>query len=503
MMTSRKTLKTARLLLSALAGTALGVSGCEVAPGTYTAMGTQNPNPNAPGTSGSQQTNGAQSASTQGASGSPTSSTQTSSGGVYTATPIPSNQNSAQNPSYPGNPFDPLAASIAGVTPLPQSEAPYNPQNAQSSDGALHLYGEALARSMTPRIMNYSSKTGGQNMTQVSFAMDGADFDPDISPDGTKMVYASTQHKVTSDIYIKSIDGRVVTQLTSDPANDVMPKISPDGGRVAFASNRSGNWDIYVMPITGGRAIQLTNTAQDDLHPSWSPDGNRIAFCRLGEVSGQWEIWITDVGNSGVASFVCYGLFPTWCPVAGTGAGSSDKIAFQKSRERGDRAFGIWTIDVRDGQAGNLTEIASTPLAACINPAWSRDGQWLAFATVPNPQQWAHSADARPASADLWLIDINANSRISLSAGTAVNLMPAWGPNNKLFFVSDRGGIDNVWSMETNQIIQLASINMKPAQPYVARPIPPNSPVEINTGVPRKSEATAHEATVPGETPRH
>jgi hypothetical protein len=76
---------------------------------------------------------------------------------------------------------------------------------------------------MTPRL-NSTTKAGGANRTPVSFAMEGADFDPDISPDGRRLVYASTQHRMTSDIYVKTIDSRVVSQLTSDPANDVMPR---------------------------------------------------------------------------------------------------------------------------------------------------------------------------------------------------------------------------------------------------------------------------------------
>ena len=501
MNTSRKTDLISRAALAAISGAALAIGGCEIAPATYIAMGTQ-PTPGSPSMGEGAQT-GAPTAP-QAAAPSMQGQAQPGQNG-FTATPVVISQAPSGNAG--ANPFDPLAASMAGVTQSKPDAISLNNQprsNVQPHNAALNLYGEALARSMTPRVSDATARSGGANLTQVSFAMEGADFDPDISPDGKKLVFASTQHKMTSDIYIKGIDSRVVSQLTNDPSNNVMPKISPDGSRVAFASNRTGNWDVFVMPITGGRAIQLSNTPADDLHPTWSPDGSKIAFCRLGEVSGQWEIWISDVGNSGVASFVCYGLFPTWCPVTGTGAGSSDKIAFQKSRQRGDRAFGIWTIDYRDGQAGNLTEVASTPLAACINPAWSLDGQWLAFATVPNPQQWARSTDTRPASADLWLIDIKANSRISLSAGSTVNLMPTWGPNNRLFFVSDRGGVDNVWSMDTNQVIQLASMNMKANQPYVASPAKAG-PVEISSSPgarPTKPEATAHETAAPGE-PHH
>jgi TolB protein len=478
-MMSKTTLKAAVVVVLA------GSVGCEMAPGTYTAMGTGSEGPAGPQASGAQV-------------------------GTPTATRVNPNQPTAR--AVPSSAaanrqltLDPISTSLVGAVEQDQPITLHAQSNGPPSNAALNLYGEALAKSMTPPPPRGGdgSKAGGQNLTQVSFAQEGADFDPDVSPDGKRVVYASTQHRMTADIYVKNTESRVVSQLTSDPSNDVMPRISPDGNRVSFASNRAGNWDIYVMPIAGGRAIQLTNNAADDLSPSWSPDGTKLAFCRLGEVSGQWEIWTLDVGNAGVASFVCYGLFPAWCPVAGTGTNGTDKIAFQKSRERGDRAFSIWTIDYRDAQAENLTEVASTPLAACINPSWSPDGQWLAFATVPNPQQWAQSTDSRPNTADLWIIDINANSQISLSAGSAVNLMPTWGPNNRLFFVSDRGGIDNIWSMDTNQIVQLATLNMRNnPRPYVAEPSGDRSSRAIQLNSPATpTQATGQDHGAPGEKP--
>ncbi len=382
---------------------------------------------------------------------------------------------------------DPFAVSTGGVVgnTEPTWRTASTPETQPASNTAINLYGDVMAGVIAGGPGGGVARAGGGNFSQVSFSQEGADFDPDVSKDGKQIVFASTQHRNTSDIYIKNVESRVVTQLTNDPANDVMPRVSPEGTRIAFASNRSGNWDIYVMPITGGKAIQMTSSAADDLHPSWSPDGSQLVFCRLGEVSGQWELWITDVGNSGVAKFIGYGLFPEWCPAPGTGTGGADRIAFQKSRERGDRAFGIWTIDYKDGQAGNMTEVASSPIAACINPAWSPDGRWLAYATVPSPTQWAHSTSSRPPSADLWMADLNGNTRISLTSGQAVNLMPAWGPDNRLFFVSDRGGNDNIWTMDTTKVVALAMANMKAGSAVAAKPH------EAET-----HEAAGHEAPV-------
>jgi len=286
------------------------------------------------------------------------------------------------------------------------------------------------------------------NVAQVTFATEGADFDPSVTPDGAKIVFASTQHRATADIYVKSIDGRVVTQLTSDPADDMNPAMSPDGSRIAFASNRSGNWDVYVMPAAGGRPVQVTSDPGDELHPSWSPDGTQIVYSRLGQTSGRWEMWVTDAASQATSCFIGYGLFPQWCPVAGTGAESADRILFQLGRERGQRAFGIWTVDYKEGQASNLSELASSSWAAYINPTWSPDGRNVVFAAVPNPSEWHELTRSRPSAAELWLINVDGTGRVNLTPGSSISLMPAWGANNRLFFVASRGGVENIWSLD-------------------------------------------------------
>jgi TolB protein len=69
-----------------------------------------------------------------------------------------------------------------------------------------------------------------------------------------------------------------------------MPQLSPDGRRVAFASDRSGDWEIWVSDIYGTNPLQLTfMNAIATGYPHWSPDGERIVF--HSNVEGQWDVF--------------------------------------------------------------------------------------------------------------------------------------------------------------------------------------------------------------------
>ena len=96
-------------------------------------------------------------------------------------------------------------------------------------------------------------------------------------------------------VYVRSFEDynvwRVQTSAPGAPASsppvvtisstrgDGMPQFSPDGRRVAIASDRSGNWEIWLSDPDGSNAVQLTSMgARASGYPHWSPDGERIVF---------------------------------------------------------------------------------------------------------------------------------------------------------------------------------------------------------------------------------
>src|SRR3990172_1844040 len=92
-----------------------------------------------------------------------------------------------------------------------------------------------------------------------------------------KIAFAS-ERDGNYEIYVMDADGSNPTNLTNDGATDGGPAWSPDGGKIAFTSERDGNYEIYVMDADGSNPTNLTNNSAWDSEPAWSPDGSKIAF---------------------------------------------------------------------------------------------------------------------------------------------------------------------------------------------------------------------------------
>jgi len=363
-------------------------------------------------------------------------------------------------PSLPTHPAYPVrdAQDLRMMQPLVDAGIPYGDGSMPPGDhvdfgaaddtsadpraAVIGLYGELVS----DRHATSTPTDGSTNLAQVTFATEGACFDPTIDPTGEWVAFASTMHQRSSDIYIKSRDGRTHTQLTGDPADDVMPAFSPTGQEVAFASNRGGSWDIYVMPVTGGAAVQVTSDADHELHPTWSPDGRKLAYCRYSSRSGVWEIWVIDIASPGRKQFLAYGMFPHWNPDV-----ARNTILFQRARKRGSRYHSVWTIDYVSDEAVRPTEIVSASNAAAINPTWSPDGRRIAFVTVVEPET---QPGGHPSMSDVWIVNADGTNRTNLTNGQYANFQPTWGSDGTVYFVSNRSGIDNVWGVRTGRAMR-------------------------------------------------
>ncbi|MFI0419135.1 prolyl oligopeptidase family serine peptidase [Spongiactinospora sp. 9N601] len=174
--------------------------------------------------------------------------------------------------------------------------------------------------------------------------------DPDLSPDGERVVYTLTTQDAENDRPVSCLwevraDGGPPRRLTRGPA-DSSPRWSPDGTSVAFL--REGR--LHLLPAAGGEAVPVGGDDHPHGAPVWSPDGTRIAFSAL--------VPRKDANAPVVVDRL-------WYKADGAGL-------------LGQGGVHIFVIDVATGDTRRLT---GGDIRAGV-PAWSPDGTRLAFAAA-------------------------------------------------------------------------------------------------------------------------
>jgi TolB protein len=117
---------------------------------------------------------------------------------------------------------------------------------------------------------------------------------PAFSPDGKKLAFRRMLGELDSEVFLANADGSDAHNLTSHPAFDGWPSWSPDGSRIAFASNRRSSYQIYVMKPDGTGVTQVAHTEGRATAPVWSRDGATIYFplCRNVDFGHDCQIFV-------------------------------------------------------------------------------------------------------------------------------------------------------------------------------------------------------------------
>lgn len=107
--------------------------------------------------------------------------------------------------------------------------------------------------------------------------------DPQIAPDGSRIVYVRNFMDIMDDrrksnLWIINTDGTRHRPLTSGNANNFSPRWSPDGNKLLYASTESSSTELYIRWMDTGHAAKITNLTHSPGGLSWSPDGSMIAF---------------------------------------------------------------------------------------------------------------------------------------------------------------------------------------------------------------------------------
>ena len=250
------------------------------------------------------------------------------------------------------------------------------------------------------------------------------DASPKVSPDGTKILFASDRTG-TVELYVMNLDGSGLRSLTNNTARETGPCWSPDGRHIVFAVETVPlkESDIWKIDADSGKQVRLTKALGYDTRPVFSPDGTRIAFAsnRDNDFKYNFDIWVMNVDGSSAQRLTDYAEYdadPTWSP-------DGKRIAF--TRAMPERKFDILVINADGSHLFNLTNTSDYNEGA---PAWSPDGRRIAFAS---------NRDSQGSNSSIWIMDADGSNLRMVTAAVGHSTEPAWTPDSRrLVFQSTR-----------------------------------------------------------------
>jgi Tol biopolymer transport system component/predicted Ser/Thr protein kinase len=217
---------------------------------------------------------------------------------------------------------------------------------------SISRHGNALAYARSVEDLNIWRMPGPNSKDRRTrpakwIASSEADQESQISPDGKRIVFASSRSG-NPELWLCDSNGHDAAQLTSFGGPPVgSPRWSPDSRWIAFDAPKSGNSHIFVISGDGGAPRLLMSGAGNHIRPSWSPDGRWIYFGS--NRTGDWQIWKAPAQGGEAVQVTKRGGYEAFESPDG-------KFVYYSKY----RAPGIWRVAVEGGEETQVLDKAGT-----------------------------------------------------------------------------------------------------------------------------------------------
>ncbi|MDI7274983.1 MAG: DPP IV N-terminal domain-containing protein, partial [Anaerolineae bacterium] len=214
-----------------------------------------------------------------------------------------------------------------------------------------------------------------------------------------------------------------LARITEHPADDLYPAWSRDGKALAFASRRDGNSEVYVMDMATGDVRRVTHHEAEEWAPCWSPDGQTLAY--QSDRNGQSDIYVCALDGSGETRLTPMEgnhEAPDWSP-------DGRRFVFDSDLDVSQPVHASINLYFMGADGSNPHRF----LSGAESPRWSPDGRRVAF-TTRRTGHW-----------QVFLVNADGSGLRQLTRGAYDARYPSWSPDGR--WIAYAGNEDGHWEL--------------------------------------------------------
>lgn len=239
--------------------------------------------------------------------------------------------------------------------------------------------------------------------------------DPQISPDGSQIVYTRNFMDIMDDrrksnLWMINADGSRHRPLTSGNANSFSPRWSPDGSKLLYASTESGSSELHIRWMDTGQSAKITNLTQSPGGLSWSPDGEWLAFTMF--VPNPGKPMVSLPGKPEGADWA-------------NPAKLIDKLQY-RADGAGYLKDGFTHVFVVPAEGGSPRQITSGDYNHGGTPQWTPDGEHLII-SANRHEDWQYD----PANSEIYSVSVDDGTIEALTDREGPDSNPVISPDGK------------------------------------------------------------------------